>query len=209
MVAASADYTVAQVTGAAPIASPTFTGTITFPITGATQCLQVNTSGVLSGTGTACGAGGGGGNVTGPGSSTVNDVAAFNNTGGSLLLDTGILYTNLVTLAGIQTLSNKTFVAPVLGAATATSLSTAGLTLTGFSTGCLTNTSGVVSSTGSPCFSPSGVATGFHTGMDLRSSATTRISHSSMLPVLQPFNSGWRAVVVRVKFHSVSRVQDV
>jgi hypothetical protein len=39
----------------------------------------------------------GAGNVTGPGSSTVNDVAAFNNTGGTLLQDTSILYTNLTT----------------------------------------------------------------------------------------------------------------
>lgn len=39
----------------------------------------------------------GGGNVTGPGTSVANDVAAFNNTSGTLLLDTGVLYTNLVT----------------------------------------------------------------------------------------------------------------
>lgn len=35
----------------APLVSPTFTGTVTLPITGSTQCLQVNTLGVLSGTG--------------------------------------------------------------------------------------------------------------------------------------------------------------
>jgi hypothetical protein len=39
----------------------------------------------------------GSGNVTGPGSSTSNDVAAFSGTGGTLLLDTAILYTNLTT----------------------------------------------------------------------------------------------------------------
>jgi len=39
----------------------------------------------------------GGGNVSGPGSSTTNDVAAFSNTTGTILLDSGVLYTNLVT----------------------------------------------------------------------------------------------------------------
>jgi hypothetical protein len=53
--------------GAAPLASPTFTGTVTIPaltlsgITGSTQCLQASSSGVVSGTGSACGSGGGGG----------------------------------------------------------------------------------------------------------------------------------------------------
>jgi hypothetical protein len=116
-------------------------------LSGTTCIEQVN--GVFTSTGSTCGSGTG--NVTGPNSSTPNDIAAFNNTSGTLLLDTGILYTSVVTLTGTQTLSNKTFIAPVLGAATATSLGTAGLTLTGFSTGCLTNTSGVVASTGSAC----------------------------------------------------------
>lgn len=41
--------------------SPTFTTGVTFGfLTGSTQCLHVNTSGVLSGTGADCGAGGGG-----------------------------------------------------------------------------------------------------------------------------------------------------
>lgn len=52
--------------GGAPLASPTFTGTVTIPaltlsgITGSSQCLQVNSSGVVAGTGSACGSGGGG-----------------------------------------------------------------------------------------------------------------------------------------------------
>ena len=47
--------------GAAPTASPTFTGTVTMPaptmnnVTGSTQCLHVNSSGVVSGTGADCG----------------------------------------------------------------------------------------------------------------------------------------------------------
>lgn len=43
--------------------------------------------------------GSGSGNVNGPGSSTVNDLAAFNNGIGSLLEDTGILFSNLTTQA--------------------------------------------------------------------------------------------------------------
>lgn len=54
-----------QLNAKSAIASPTFTGIVSTPaltvsgITGSTQCLQVNTSGVVSGTGTACGSGGG------------------------------------------------------------------------------------------------------------------------------------------------------
>jgi hypothetical protein len=47
------------------ITSPTMTGTVTLSVTGSTQCLQVNSSGILSGTGSACGAGGGSGTVSG------------------------------------------------------------------------------------------------------------------------------------------------
>ena len=39
----------------APIASPTFTGTVTLPITGVTQCVNASSSGVLSGAGFPCG----------------------------------------------------------------------------------------------------------------------------------------------------------
>jgi hypothetical protein len=45
--------------------------------------------------------------ATGPGTSTTNDLAAWSNTAGLPLIDTGILYTNVVTLAGTQTLTNK------------------------------------------------------------------------------------------------------
>lgn len=58
----------------ARVASPTFTGTVTAAaatlsstlttnVTGSTQCLHANSSGVVSGTGSDCGAGGGGGTV--------------------------------------------------------------------------------------------------------------------------------------------------
>ena len=63
----------------APLASPTFTGTVTLPITGSTQCLHVSTLGVVSGTGSDCGASGGGSNVTVNGGSTLS-TANFNGT---------------------------------------------------------------------------------------------------------------------------------
>lgn len=56
-------------TSVAPKFNPIFTGIITLPITGSIQCLQVSTSGVLSGTGSPCGSGGGGITLTTTGSS--------------------------------------------------------------------------------------------------------------------------------------------
>src|ERR1700685_2064085 len=47
VVATSGDYTVAQVTGAAPLASPTFTGTVTLP---ASQSLTTPNIGAATGT---------------------------------------------------------------------------------------------------------------------------------------------------------------
>ena len=50
--------------GAAPAASPTFTGTVTTPITGGgTQCVHVSNTGVISGTGADCGTGSGGATI--------------------------------------------------------------------------------------------------------------------------------------------------
>jgi hypothetical protein len=54
---ASTAYVVAALASYAPTASPTFTGTVTLPVTGSTQCLHVNSSGNISGTGQDCGAG--------------------------------------------------------------------------------------------------------------------------------------------------------
>jgi hypothetical protein len=62
VVAVSGDYTVSQITGAAPAASPTFTGSVT--ISGLSNgCLQI-AAGIITSTGSACGSGGGGGAVS-------------------------------------------------------------------------------------------------------------------------------------------------
>ncbi len=47
------------------------------------------------------------GNVIGPASSTIGDIPTFNNITGTLLSDSGILATAIVTLTGTQTLTNK------------------------------------------------------------------------------------------------------
>lgn len=61
VLAETGDYTVDQITGAAPLASPTFSGIVKLPITGIIQCLHVDVLGAITGTGVDCGAGGGGG----------------------------------------------------------------------------------------------------------------------------------------------------
>lgn len=90
------------------ITAPIIGGSVTLSaITGSTQCLHVNTSGVLTGTGSDCGAGGGTGDVVGPASAVNNNLASFNTTTGKLIQDSGLLTSNIVTLAGSQTLTNK------------------------------------------------------------------------------------------------------
>jgi hypothetical protein len=62
----------------------------------------------------------GGGNMVGSGASTTGDVLEANNTGATLdtAIDSGTLFTSLVTLTGTQTLTNKTLTSPVINGAT-------------------------------------------------------------------------------------------
>lgn len=66
----------------------------------------------------------GSGNVNGPGSAVSGNLASFNGTSGTIIQDSGIAQANVVTLAGSQTLLNKTFTAPVLGTVAAGSILT-------------------------------------------------------------------------------------
>lgn len=113
----------------------TATGNLTTNVTGSTQCLHVNTSGVVSGTGSDCGSGGG----TSPGGSDTqvqfNDSSAF---GG----DAGLTYnktSNVLTIAsGGLTLSGNlsaaawttTGISLVQAAATYTDTSSSGTVAT-------------------------------------------------------------------------------
>lgn len=67
----------------------------------------------------------GSGNVSGPGSAVGDNVVTFNGTSGTLIKDSGIASTALVTLTGTQTLTNKTLTAPNLGTPTALTLTNA------------------------------------------------------------------------------------
>jgi hypothetical protein len=52
--------------------------------------------------------------ITAPATSTNNGLAAFDGTTGLALKDTGVLYTDVVTLTGTQTLTNKTLTQPTI-----------------------------------------------------------------------------------------------
>ena len=147
-------------TGAAVFAgSPTLTGTIsaaaltlsstlTTSLTGSTQCLHVNSSGVVSGTGADCSSGSasltdGSTNIT----SGTSGKVEFNNAG--VLGEYSISGTGNVAMT-----TSPTFTTPTLGAATASGLTLSGIT---GSTQCLqVNSSGVVAGSGSACGSGGG-----------------------------------------------------
>lgn len=80
-----------QLNGKAPSASPTFTGTVTLPVTGSgSQCLHVSSTGVLSGTGSDCGSGGGGGGSGTVNSANANQIALYSATGTAVSGDTAL-----------------------------------------------------------------------------------------------------------------------
>ena len=80
-----------QLNGKAPIASPTFTGTVTLPVTGSgSQCLHVSSTGVVSGTGSDCGSGGGGGGSGTVNSGSATQIAMYSGTGAAVSGDTAL-----------------------------------------------------------------------------------------------------------------------
>lgn len=131
-----------QLNAKAPLASPTFTGTVSMPaltlsiLTGSTQCLQVNTSGVVSGTGSACGSGG---------STAFSAITGGTNTSAAMLVGTG------ASLGPTGT-----------GSISANELN--GVLLSGLATGLLKNTTGTgvpsIATAGSDYLTPTGSSAG-------------------------------------------------
>lgn len=109
----------AQTLSSKTLASAIFSTGATFSfITGSTQCLQVNTSGVLSGTGSACGSGGSTtitAGTTPTSGFTSGDLIA---TAGAVATDSGIATSAVVTLTGTQTLTNKSIAASEVNSGT-------------------------------------------------------------------------------------------
>lgn len=102
-------------------------------ITGSTQCLHVDTTGLISGTGSDCGSGSGG--------LTVGTTAITSGTDTRILYDNaGILGEYTITGSGtvVAMKTSPVFVTPVLGAATYTTLSGGNITDSGLTSGRLT-----------------------------------------------------------------------
>jgi fibronectin-binding autotransporter adhesin len=123
-----------QLTALAPKASPTFTGTVTLPattfgaITGSTQCLHVNTSGVVSGAGSDCSSG----SVAISGTPSANQIARW---------------TNATTIEGITTV-------PITAGGTGTASTLVGLVRGNSSAMTAAELSGVVITSGSNVVTP-------------------------------------------------------
>lgn len=133
------------------ITTPTISGNLTTNVTGSTQCVQANSSGVLSGTGSACGGGGStafsgltsgtntamaavvgtGASLTTSGSGTITATNATGLNGAAVPTSAAVLGSNssnqLVSdtttgSGGVVLATSPTLVTPALGAATATTI---------------------------------------------------------------------------------------
>jgi hypothetical protein len=117
--------------------NPSFGGTTTFlGLTGASQCLQVSSTGVLSGTGSACASGGGSGTVTSVAVS--GGTTGLTTSGGPITGSGTITLGGQLALTALPSLSANT----VLGALTATTPSAQAVPSCSGATNALTWTSG-------------------------------------------------------------------
>lgn len=133
-----------------PLASPTFTGTVTTPAliisgqtSGATQCAQISSTGAVSGTGSACGAGGGG---TTTNTLTINSSGSGVASGGTFNGASAIVisYNSI----GALPVANPTFTGTLTGPTINTNGSGSGiLTLSGSTSGSVIQTVPAVAGT--------------------------------------------------------------
>jgi hypothetical protein len=106
-------------TGSAAIFGSTSGNTVGDVVTMRSTAGGVQDSGVAIGT-----------MVIGPSSAVSGNLPSFNGTGGKTIQDSGVAASNVTTLTGSQNVTGqKTFTAPILGAATGTSLALGGATI--------------------------------------------------------------------------------
>lgn len=121
--AQSGDYSAAQISGLGTFAtqnfatppaiggtipaSGSFSSLINTGIVGSTQCIQSNTSGLFSGTGSVC--------FSGPASSTQFNIAVFADTTGKIVSDNGIFGISSAGLGGSSTGNAQALFQPTLG----------------------------------------------------------------------------------------------
>jgi hypothetical protein len=162
VVPVNGDYTVSQVTGAAPLASPTFTGTVTLPITGSTQCLHVNSSGVVSGSGADCGI-------------ASTGVTSFNTRTGAVIPASGDYTVSMVT--GAAPLASPTFTGtPLAPTKPITDNNTEIAT-----TAAVTSVLGSYAPLNSPAFTGTPTAPTAANGTDTTQLATTAFAYNNFL----------------------------
>lgn len=170
VVAQTGDYTVSQITGAAPMSSPTFTGTVTLPITGTTQCLHVNSAGVVTGTGGDCGSGSSG-------------VSSFNTRTGPVVPANGDYTVSQVT--GAAPLASPTLTGTPLAPTKPISDNNTELA----TTGAVNSALGVYALLASPAFTGVPTAPTAANGTDTTQLATTQFAYNNFLFTGGNYNS--------------------
>jgi hypothetical protein len=123
------------------------TGNLTTNITGSTQCVHANSSGILSGTGSDCGSGGGGSGIT------IGTTTITSGTDTRVLFDNaGVVGEYIITGTGNVVMSASPTLTGTISAAALTLTGNLTTNITGGGTVCVqASNTGVLSSSGSAC----------------------------------------------------------